>query len=479
MRIAYQYKLVPDAEQKATMNRWLDMLRARYNWLLADRFDWWEKNRCDINACPLVCHLPELRDNPNYYSQKRSLVLLKQDRPPAAFPPLHGGKLCGGRYQDIHSQVLQDCVNRVRLAFDRFIKGDCNGNRSGRPRFKNKSRYRSFTYTQMDNSDIQGNRINLSKIGWVRLILHRPLPDGFKVKTAIITKKADGWYATLSLENTRVPELTSDIQQGGSVQREVPFACCHGVCRGEASPRPTPWGDTPPGKLASPDIPPRDDNSIGIDLGLEKFLVDSEGNFESIPQHFREAEEKLAKLQQKASAHHKGSRARKLLYRKVAKLHQKIARQRRQFHFETAKKILNKADVVFVEDLSIKNMSRRAKSKQDETDNYLPNGQSQKVGLNKSIADAGWAGFIEILCFKAERAGCKVIKVNPKGTSQHCSNCLNKVPKQLSDRWHSCSCGLEIDRDTNSAILIKKLGLGVFLSIKRSTRKRREACAVT
>ena len=184
MKISYQYKLLPTTEQKAIMNKWLDMLRSQYNWLLADRFDWWERNRCDVNSCPLICHLPKLRNNPEFYGQKRSLVPLKTNRP---------------WYRDIHSQVLQDCVTRVKLAFDRFIKGDCNGRRSGRPRFQGKNRYRSFTYPQISNEDIQRNRINLSKIGWVKLILQRPIPDGFKVKTAIITKKPDGWYATLSL----------------------------------------------------------------------------------------------------------------------------------------------------------------------------------------------------------------------------------------------------------------------------------------
>lgn len=119
------------------MDRWLDMLRSQYNWLLFERFRWWEENRCDVNACPLMCHLPELKDNPDYYSQKRSLVALKQDRP---------------WYKNIYSQVLQDCVTRVKLAFDRFVKGDSKGNRSGRPRFKGKNRYRSFTYTQSDIS---------------------------------------------------------------------------------------------------------------------------------------------------------------------------------------------------------------------------------------------------------------------------------------------------------------------------------------
>jgi len=304
-------------------------------------------------------------------------------------------------------------------------------------RFRGKNRYRSFTYNQVEDKDLQGNYINLAKIGLVKLVMHRPIPSGFKLKTAIVIKKADGWYITLSLEDTSVPESTTD------------------------------------------DVKPTVDNSIGIDVGLEKFLADSEGEFEEIPQYFRLSEEKLAKLQQKASVRQKGSRAKKLLNRKVARLHQKVARQRQQFHFETAKKILNKADVVFVEDLTVKNMSRRRKPKQDADGKFLPNGQSAKSGLNKSIEDAGWSQFIDILSFKAERAGLKVVKVNPKGTSQHCSICLNAVPKTLKDRWHSCpKCGLEVDRDTNSAVLIKKVGLGVVLTIKRSTRKGREARAI-
>ena len=68
MRVAYQYKLKPTKVQAAELDRWLSMLCAQYNYLLADRFDWYERNRSPINACPLVCHLPELRDNPDYFS---------------------------------------------------------------------------------------------------------------------------------------------------------------------------------------------------------------------------------------------------------------------------------------------------------------------------------------------------------------------------------------------------------------------------
>jgi putative transposase len=331
---------------------------------------------------------------------------------------------------------LQDCVTRVKLAFDRFVKGDSKGNRSGRPRFKGKNRYRSFTYTQIDISALKDNRINLRFIGWVKLVLHRPIPDEFKAKTAIITKKSDGWYVNITLVDESV--LPSSIE-----------------------------------------IIPTADNSVALDLGLEKFAALDTGEFVDIPQHFRKSEEKLARLQKKVATKRKGSRARKLLNRRIGRLHQRIARQRKQFHFETAKQILQKAPVVFVEDLAVKNMSRRCKPKQDEEGNYVANGQSRKSGLNKSIADAGWAQFIDILSFKAASAGGKVVKVNPKNTSQVCSNCLNVVPKTLKERWHDCNqCNLSIDRDTNSAILIKKLGLDVSLSIKRSRIKPREAHAV-
>lgn len=421
MRIAYQYQLLPTTPQKAMMERWLNRLRLQYNWLLGERFRWWEENKCDINACPLIGHLPELRDNPDYYSQKRSLVPLKADRP---------------WYKDIYSQVLQDCVKRVKLAFDRFIKGDSKGNRSGRPRFKGKNRYRSFTYTQIDISDLKDNRINLPKIGWVKLVLHRPIPDGFQPKTAIVTHKSDGWYVTITLVDESIP--TSKVE-----------------------------------------IIPTRDNSIALDLGLEKFAALDTGEFVDSPQHFRRSESKLAKLQQKVAITNKGSRARKLLNRRMGRLHQKIARQRKQFQNETAKQILQQAPVVFVEALAVKNMSKRCQPKQDEEGNYVVNGQSRKSGLNKSIADAGWAQFIDILSFKAESAGGKVVKVNPQNTSQVCSNCLNVVPKTLKERWHDCDrCNLSIDRDINSAILIKKVGLGVSLTLKRSRLKPREAHAV-
>lgn len=131
MRTAYQYRLRPTCQQSTNIDRWLSMLCSQYNYLLADRFNWWEQSRSPVNACPLVCYLPELRDNPDYYSQKKTLPQLKKTHP---------------WYSEIYSQVLQDAVKRVKVTFDRFLKGDSNGKRSSRPRFKARSRYRTFTY---------------------------------------------------------------------------------------------------------------------------------------------------------------------------------------------------------------------------------------------------------------------------------------------------------------------------------------------
>nr|WP_318729559.1 zinc ribbon domain-containing protein [Roseofilum sp. Guam] len=116
-----------------------------------------------------------------------------------------------------------------------------------------------------------------------------------------------------------------------------------------------------------------------------------------------------------------------------------------------------------MEDLKIANLSRKNKPKKAEDETYLPNGQSAKSGLNKSFADAGISRFLDnILLHSAAKAGRKVVKVNPSGTSQHCAICLNRVPKKLSDHWHNyLYCQASMPRDVNSGVLIKKVGLGI------------------
>jgi putative transposase len=177
-------------------------------------------------------------------------------------------------------------------------------------------------------------------------------------------------------------------------------------------------------------------------------------------------------MSQSKSAKKKGSRARRKLAKREARLHQKIARSRIDHHFKTAHQLTRTGKkIFFVEDLDIKNLTKRNKSKQDENGNYLPNGQSSKSGLNKSFHDAGFAQFVDILSYIVGKTGGQVVKVNPNYTSQICSCCDAHVPKDLSVRIHNCVCAIVLDRDINAAINIKRVGLEVFPTIKRRRGK--------
>jgi putative transposase len=383
MRTAYQYRLRLTTTQQATIDQWLELCRRQYNYRLAERFNWYEQNRCDINACPLICHLPELKDRPDFYSQKRDLVNSKK-----LFP----------EYKELPSHTLQDVIARVEKTFDRWLSGDSNGKRSGKPRFKGQGRFRSIAFPDpVKPEHINGRFIQLPKIGKLKMIQHRPLPDGFKVKTAAIIKKVDGYYITLSLQDSSVP-------------------------------------------VATPDAPTLE-NTIGIDVGLKSFLVEDSGKEVEIPQHYRSSEKHLKRVQRSLSRQKKGSLRRNKAIKRVAKAHLKVSNKRKDFHCKTAQKLLQQGKHVAHEKLNIKGLA--------------------KSRLAKSVNDAGWSQFLQILSIKAERAGLLAIAVNPNGTSQNCSGCGTKVPKGLKDRIHTCpECGLTLDRDHNAAINIKHLAVG-------------------
>lgn len=410
MRKTYQYKLRLTPEQRARIERWLDMLRHQYNYLLAERFRWWQYNRCDVilpqgEFCLRYCQIgsQELKDNPDWHSQSASLPRLKKERP---------------WYKDIYSQVLQDGVKRVRLAFDRYLKGDANGNRSGKPRFKNQNRYRTFTFPSIKDENLVGNTIKLPKLGVLKFIKSQEITDGFKLKTASITRKADGYYISFSTEDKSVPQF-------------------------------------------NPDTVPTEENTLGVDLGLEKLYVDSNGNQAQPQKYFRKSEERLGKLQQKLEDNSRSKKAKRLLRQAIARLHQKIARQRKDWHYKQAHQIFRGCDVLVIEDLNVCNLKRKNQPKKEDG-KFVPNGQSSQRGLNKSWLDNAVGQFVEILHQVAQKYGARIIKVNPYGTSQHCSQCLNRVSKSLSDRWHKCpQCGLSIDRDENSAILIKRIAIEI------------------
>ncbi|MDJ0514885.1 MAG: transposase [Trichodesmium sp. MO_231.B1] len=241
-------------------------------------------------------------------------------------------------------------------------------------------------------------------MGIIPVIVHRPIPNGFTIKTATITKKADGYYVSFSLEDKSVPSLipTENIK-----------------------------------------------TVVGIDVGLKEFLTTNTGETVSVPNFYRKAQSNLARKQSKAARKEIGSNNWKKAQNKIARLHQHIARQRENFHYKTAHKLVKEYDLIAVEYLNIKGLAKNTK-------------------LSKSIYDVAWGTFIEKLNAVAVKRGVHVVKVNPHNTSQNCSNCGNKVPKTLSVRTHSCpKCKTVLDRDENAAINILNKALnevGIILS---------------
>jgi putative transposase len=149
---------------------------------------------------------------------------------------------------------------------------------------------------------------------------------------------------------------------------------------------------------------------------------------------------------------YEGSNRRRKAVQVLAKQHQHVRRQRRDFHRKTALALVRTYDTIYVEAIQAANLSRRPAPKPDEHGRYAHNGASQKAGLNKSIQDAGWRHFLLILAFKAACAGKRLEAVNPAYTTQDCSGCGERIFKSLSVRTHVCTtCGLILDRDLNAA----------------------------
>jgi putative transposase len=179
---------------------------------------------------------------------------------------------------------------------------------------------------------------------------------------------------------------------------------------------------------------------IGIDVGLKSFLTDSEGNTVANPRFYRNSQKTLRRKQRTLCRRNKSSNRRKKAARNVAKTHLKISRQRRDFHFKVAKQYTDHYHCICVEDLTVCNMVRNHH-------------------LAKSIMDASWSAFLTILEDKAERAGHRVVRVNPRFTTQVCNTCGALIQKSLSVRTHSCPfCGFVADRDVNAAKNILQAG---------------------
>ena len=355
----YKYKLYPNKQQSQKIDDTLDLCRNLYNAALEHRIYMYK--HCGTSV--------------NYNAQQNELPGLKKVVP---------------EYKTVQSQVLQDVLRRLDKAYQNFFRRVRQGEKPGFPRFQSYKRYNSFTYSQSGFS-LTGNHLELSKIGNVKVKLHRPVEG--TMKTCTIVRKNERYYVCFS-------------------------------CEAESKVIPLTYQDT------------------GIDMGVKEFCITSDGEMFPNPKNYRKAEAKLKRQQQALSRKKKGSNRRKKAVRELANTHEHIANQRKDNACKVANQLLSKYDTIVREDLLITNMVKNHK-------------------LAKSITDAGWGIFFDILDAKAKQVpGKRIIAVDPQYTSQICSRCGQIVKKDLSVRTHKCSfCGLEIDRDINAAINILNRGM--------------------
>jgi len=360
MKKTLKYRLFPTKRQNRILQEQLDECRWLYNHFLEERREAWEKEKKSIS----------------YFQQSESLPELKKMRP---------------SLNKVYSQVLQNVADRVDKAFQGFFRRVKNKEKPGYPRFKGSGRYDSFTYKQAGFGwKIEDGFLKLSKIGSIKIKLHRPISGN--IKTCTIRRYTGKWYACISVE---------------------------------CEPKPL----------------PKKRKACGIDMGIENFATFSTGERVENPKFFKHGEKELAKAQRKLSKQTKGTSAYKKCKKIVARIHERISNKRGNFIHQISRKVINHFGTICIENLNTK-------------------GMMQNHHLAKSIADVAWNQFVKALLYKAEEAGREVALVDPRYTSQICSQCGTLVEKKLSDRWHKCPiCGIRLHRDLNASRNILRLGL--------------------
>jgi len=284
----------------------------------------------------------------------------------------------------VNAQMLQQTLRQLEVSWEAWL-----AKRSGLPRFKNTARMRSFVFPQMLKNCINGDGIKLPQLGWVRVRWSRSIAECLALKQARIVRKASGYFVMLSLQ--------ADV--------DIPKVPFHG-------------------------------QPVGIDVGLEYFLSTSDGLQVKRPRFFNELHRKLKSLQRRLKTKQKGSSNRSKLLRKIARVHQRIADTRKDWHYKTAHQLCNQVDSIFVEDLDFRIMA--------------------KGFLGKHTLDAGLGQFNnQILPWVCWKRDVYYGKVDPKGTSQECPDCGGSVKKDLSVRLSHClACGSIKPRDIAAAQVI-------------------------
>ena len=297
--------------------------------------------------------------------------------------------------KDIDSLILMNAHQDLERSYKNFFR---KSSKFGFPNYKSRKLTKKTFKTSMVNNNIKIliDGLKLPKLDPIKITMERDIPSDAKINNITVTQTSSNkYYASINFE---VEKLINKI-------RPVKY--------------------------------------IGLDFSMSNLFVDSDGNIADNPKAFRLFQTKLSIEQRKLSKMKRNSMNYNKQKLKVAKIHEKIANIRKDFLHKTSREITNSYDVVCVEDLNMKSMSK-------------------SLNFGKSVHDNGWGMFVIMLKYKLEELGKYLIKANKFfPSSKQCSRCENKKDiLHLSERTYKCdTCGLIIDRDLNAALNLKNYAI--------------------
>jgi putative transposase len=307
-------------------------------------------------------------------------------------------------------------LTRLDRAFAAFYRRCGNGETPGFPRFKGVGRFDSVEYPdqscwRLDPHRDGVGRLNLKGVGSVRFRGAKRSLRG-EPKTITVRREGSRWRVTVFCAN---------------VDTSQPL--------------------------------PATGRDVGIDVGVDELVATSDGDLYPNLRHLRGSLDRLAIKQRLVAGRRRGSMRRRQAAAQVARLHRKIARQRRDHLHLVSRRLVDTYDLIVYEDLRITNMVRRPAPRRNEQGGFDPNGAAAKAGLNREILAAGWGQLRRLIVYKAEDAGREVIAVNPRHTSQTCHTCGHVDGRDRHGSVFRCSrCGRVAHADVNAAANILRAG---------------------